>query len=98
MVLWISQSANAGIYLSTIQRIDVNAHIGDIERTKDYVEVGEILKEKYKVNLEIWIDLNFHRQSDTVLTPQNPILPKSGIDGHPFFAEKQNFYIIPGFN
>jgi hypothetical protein len=31
---------------------------------KDYIEVGEILKKKYKVNLQIWIDLNFHRQSD----------------------------------
>ena len=64
LALWISELANAGIDLSTIPRIDVHAHVGDIEKMKDYVEVGKILKEKYKINLEIWVDLNFHRKPD----------------------------------
>jgi predicted TIM-barrel fold metal-dependent hydrolase len=30
---------------------------------KNYVEVGKVLKDKYKVNLEIWINLSFQRRS-----------------------------------
>jgi predicted TIM-barrel fold metal-dependent hydrolase len=29
----------------------------------DYVEVGKVLKDRYKVNLEIWVNLSFQRRS-----------------------------------
>ncbi|MFC1562157.1 amidohydrolase family protein [candidate division KSB1 bacterium] len=43
--------------LSEIPRIDVHAHIGSIERMHEYVRVAEILREEFKRDLAIWIDL-----------------------------------------
>jgi predicted TIM-barrel fold metal-dependent hydrolase len=63
LVLFLSGLANADVDLSTIPRIDAHAHVGDVDRMKDYVEVGKVLKDKYKVNLEIWINLSFQRRS-----------------------------------
>jgi len=56
-----AQSENA---ISTIPRVDVHSHVGSVGRMAHYVKVSEILKHQYGVNLEIWIDLNFARQSD----------------------------------
>ena len=50
--------------ISAIPRVDVHSHVGSVERMGHYVKVSEILKDQYGVNLEIWIDLNFARQSD----------------------------------
>ena len=49
---------------SAIPRVDVHSHVGSIERMEHYVKVSEILKDQYGVNLELWIDLNFARQSN----------------------------------
>ena len=56
-----AQDENA---ISAIPIVDVHAHAGSVERMGHYVKVSEILKGQYDVNLEIWIDLNFARQSD----------------------------------
>ena len=45
--------------LSTMPRIDVHAHVGGIERMADYMEVRNILKEKFNVDLAMWINLQF---------------------------------------
>ncbi len=50
--------------ISAIPRVDVHSHVGSIERMKHYVKVGEALKDLYDINLAVWIDLNFMRQSD----------------------------------
>jgi predicted TIM-barrel fold metal-dependent hydrolase len=49
--------------ISAIPRVDVHSHVGSVERMEHYVKVSEVLKDQYGVNLEIWIDLNFLRQS-----------------------------------
>lgn len=50
--------------LSTIPRVDVHAHVGSTDGMKDYVKVSDCLKEQYKINLTLWIDLSFLRNSD----------------------------------
>jgi len=50
--------------ISAIPRVDVHSHVGSVERMKDYFKVGEALKDMHDINLAIWIDLNFMRQSD----------------------------------
>ena len=61
-ILILGGWVKADSVLSTIPRVDVHAHVGDVERMKDYIEVGKVLKDKYKINLEIWINLNFQRR------------------------------------
>jgi len=61
VVTCFSASVKANTDLSAIPRVDVHAHIGNVERMKDYLEVADVLKDKYKINLDIWIDLNFQR-------------------------------------
>lgn len=60
----LSIFAQAQKDLSTIPRVDVHAHIGSVDRMKDYLKVSDRLKEKYKINLALWIDLSFLRDSD----------------------------------
>jgi len=55
-------SAQAREDLSTIPRVDVHAHVGSFDRMKDYLEVSKVLENKYKVNLALWVDLNFQRE------------------------------------
>ena len=62
-VLLLSGLVRADVHLSGIPRVDAHAHVGDVERMKDYVEVSNVLKDKYKINLEIWINLSFQRRS-----------------------------------
>jgi hypothetical protein len=50
--------------ISAIPRVDVHSHVGSVERMKHYVKVSEALKDQYGINLAVWIDLNFMRQSD----------------------------------
>ena len=50
--------------LSTIPRVDVHAHVGSTDRMEGYVKVSDCLKDKYKINLALWIDLSFLRDSD----------------------------------
>jgi predicted TIM-barrel fold metal-dependent hydrolase len=57
-----SGSAQAKRDISTIPRVDVHSHVGTTGRMKDYLEVSKILKDKYKVDLAVWIDLNFQRE------------------------------------
>ncbi len=56
-------SAHAKKALLNVPRVDVHAHVGSVERMKDYLEVSEVLKDKYKINLAVWIDLSFQRES-----------------------------------
>lgn len=50
--------------ISAIPRVDVHSHVGSVERMEHYVKAGEVLKDQYGINLAVWIDLNFMRQSD----------------------------------
>ena len=43
--------------LSTMPRIDVHAHVGGIEKMADYMEVSKILKDQFKADLAMWINL-----------------------------------------
>ena len=63
-VLHFCGSVEADLDFSATPRVDVHAHVGSTERMKDFIEVSKVLKNKYKINLEVWIDLNFHRRSD----------------------------------
>ena len=56
----LAQEKNA---ISAIPRVDVHSHVGSVERMEHYIKVGEALKEQYGINLAIWIDLNFMRQT-----------------------------------
>lgn len=62
-VLFLCGFAEANSHLSAIPRVDVHAHVGGTERMNDFMEVRDVLKNKYKVNLEIWINLSFQRRS-----------------------------------
>ena len=62
-VLLLSGLVKADVHLSDIPRVDAHAHVGDVGRMKDYVEVSNVLKDKYRINLEIWINLSFQRRS-----------------------------------
>jgi predicted TIM-barrel fold metal-dependent hydrolase len=53
----------ADVNLSDIPIVDAHAHVGDVDRMNDYVEVSKVLKDKYKINLEVWINLSFQRRS-----------------------------------
>lgn len=43
--------------LETMPRIDVHAHIGDMELMRDYVLTADTLRVRYGINLSTWIDL-----------------------------------------
>ena len=62
-ILCLCGSAKAELDFAAIPRVDVHAHVGSTERMKDFIEVSRILKAKYKINLEIWINLSFQRRS-----------------------------------
>ncbi len=49
--------------ICAIPRVDVHSHVGSVERMKHFIKVGKVLKDQYSINLAIWIDLNFLRQS-----------------------------------
>jgi predicted TIM-barrel fold metal-dependent hydrolase len=49
--------AQSKFTLATIPRIDVHAHVGGIDRMGDYMEVRQILKEKFNTDLAMWINL-----------------------------------------
>jgi len=57
----LAQDRNA---ISAIPRVDVHSHIGSVKRMEHYIKVSEALKDQYDIDLAIWIDLNFMRQSD----------------------------------
>jgi predicted TIM-barrel fold metal-dependent hydrolase len=61
---YFTASAQTKEILSIIPRVDVHAHVGTTDRMADYVKVSDCLKQKYKVNLALWIDLSFLRDSD----------------------------------
>ncbi len=61
--LFLCGLAQADLRLLHIPRVDVHAHVGSTERMKDFIEVSEILKDKYNVNLDVWINLSFQRRS-----------------------------------
>jgi len=52
----ISQVSNP---LSAIPRIDVHAHVGDVERMSHYMEVRKVLKDKFNIDLAMWVNLQF---------------------------------------
>ena len=52
-------SAQESNTLSTIPRIDIHAHVGSLESMADYMEVRNVLKEEYDVDLAMWVDLRF---------------------------------------
>lgn len=60
----ISISAQAQKDLSAIPRVDVHAHVGSADRMEGYIKVSDCLKEQYKINLALWIDLSFLRDSN----------------------------------
>jgi len=62
-VVCLCGSAQADTGVSAIPRVDVHAHVGSTERMKDFIEVSKVLKDKYKIHLEIWINLSFQRRS-----------------------------------
>ncbi|MBN2315258.1 MAG: amidohydrolase family protein [Sedimentisphaerales bacterium] len=62
-ILFLCGFVKADVNLSDIPRVDAHAHVGDVERMKDYVEVSKVLKDKYKINLDVWINLSFQRRS-----------------------------------
>jgi len=45
--------------LSTMPRIDTHAHVGGIERMTHFMEVRKILKDQFKEDLAMWINLQF---------------------------------------
>lgn len=63
LFLCLCGSAQAELEFSTIPRVDAHAHVGSTERMKDFIEVSKVLKNKYKIDLEVWINLSFQRQS-----------------------------------
>ncbi|MFC1791093.1 amidohydrolase family protein [Gemmatimonadota bacterium] len=66
-------SAQTRFTLETMPRIDVHAHIGDMELMKDYVQTADTLRDRYGINLSTWIDL------------RAPLAPDSG--GARFISE-----------
>ena len=50
--------------LLAVPRVDVHAHVGDLDRMKHYLEVDRALREEHQVGVDIWIDLNFLRSPD----------------------------------
>jgi predicted TIM-barrel fold metal-dependent hydrolase len=44
--------------LSTIPRIDVHAHVGDLENMAKYVEIRKIVMDEYNVDLAMWINVS----------------------------------------
>ncbi len=48
--------------ISAMPRVDVHSHVGSAERMGHYVKVAEVLKDKYGINLAVWIDLSFLRE------------------------------------
>jgi len=66
LVLWGTATATGqeqGRYVD-IPRVDVHAHVGSLEAMADYVKVAEAIKVKHGVDLAIWVDLNFGRNTD----------------------------------
>jgi len=79
--------AQSNLTLATMPRIDVHAHIGGIERMSDYMEVRNILKEKYNVDLAMWINL------------QSPLGPRGeGADHIKAVEEKYQGRFLPTIN
>ncbi|KPK95664.1 hypothetical protein AMJ80_04290 [bacterium SM23_31] len=79
ILIFFSTSVHAQTYdLQSIPRVDVHAHIGDVELMEEYLSVGNILKSEYNINLEIWIDLS---------SPLNP-----GMKGVEFLNEVNERY------
>lgn len=55
--------AQERIRLSGIPRVDVHAHLGgDMQLMEGYLKIASILKDKYDVNMDIWIDLGSYRR------------------------------------
>jgi predicted TIM-barrel fold metal-dependent hydrolase len=82
-----SLPAQSNFTLSTVPRIDVHAHIGGIERMADYIEVRNILKEKFNVDLAMWINL------------QSPLGPRGeGADHIKAVEEKYQGRFLPTIN
>lgn len=61
-----------------IPRIDVHAHVRDIENMGNYAEVSRILKEEFHVDLAIWINLS------------SPLGPRG--EGMEYFEEVEEKY------
>ena len=49
--------------LSSIPRVDVHAHLGgETKLMAGYLGISKVLKDKYDVNMDIWIDLGSYRR------------------------------------
>jgi predicted TIM-barrel fold metal-dependent hydrolase len=67
----------AAYTLSTIPRVDAHCHLSSLELMDDYLEMRGILKDKYNINLEVFIDLqDFELERE----PLKPGLEEEGID------------------
>jgi hypothetical protein len=44
--------------LATMPRVDVHAHFGNTEQINGILKTGEVLKNRYHINLEVWVNLN----------------------------------------
>jgi len=71
-------SAQDATSLADIPRVDVHAHIRSPELMDEYVEVSTILKDKHRINLEVWINLS------------SPLEP--GGDGSAYIEEVEEKY------
>ena len=48
-----------------LPRIDAHAHCGSQERMERYLQIADVLRDRYQVDLVAWVDLNFLRGSKT---------------------------------
>lgn len=60
----ISVAVASAAELLAVPRVDVHAHVGDVERMEHYLEVDKVLRAEHGAGVDIWIDLNFLRSPD----------------------------------
>ena len=44
--------------LATMPRVDIHAHFGNTEQIDGILKTGEVLRNRYHINLEVWVNLN----------------------------------------
>jgi len=70
--------SQATLNLSKIPRIDVHAHVGDLENMAKYMGIRKILMDEYNVDLAMWINL------------RSPLGPRG--EGIEYLQEVENTY------
>ncbi|MFC2076982.1 amidohydrolase family protein, partial [candidate division KSB1 bacterium] len=61
--------ALAAYTLATMPRVDAHCHLSSLDMMEDYLEMRGILKDKYDVNLEVFIDLQDYNEAREPLRP-----------------------------